>query len=126
MRNVFISFDVEDEGMINLLRHQAKDDRFPFEFRDYSVKDPFEEGWKDEVSNLISLSSVVIVAIGKHTHKRKAIDWEINEAYRQGKLVVGMRLHRDKRHKIPPAIDEDDEITNWDTDVIADILEDSE
>ena len=38
MRNVFISFDVDDEGMVNLLRHQAKNDRFPFEFRDYSVK----------------------------------------------------------------------------------------
>ena len=105
MRNVFISFDVDDEGMVNLLRHQAKDERFPFRFRDYSVKDPFEEGWKDEVSNLISLSSAVIVAIGKHTHKSKAVSWEIKEAYRQDKMVVGIRLHRDKRHKIPSAMD---------------------
>ncbi len=125
-RNVFISFDVDDEGMVNLLRHQAKDERFPFEFRDYSVKDPFEREWKGEVRNLISLSSAVIVAIGKHTHRSKAVNWEIDEAYRQGKIVVGMRLHRYKKHKIPPAMDEDDEITNWDTDVIADILEDFE
>ena len=126
MRNVFISFDVDDEGMVNLLRHQAKDERFPFRFRDYSVKDPFEEGWKDEVSNLISLSSAVIVAIGKHTHKSKAVNWEIKEAYRQDKMVVGIRLHRGKRHKIPSAMDEDDEITYWNTDEIADILEDYE
>ena len=38
-RNVFISFDVDDKKMINLIRHQAKDDRFPFKFRDYSVKE---------------------------------------------------------------------------------------
>ena len=93
-RNVFISFDVDDEGMVNLLRHQAKDERFPFEFRDYSVKDPFEREWKGEVRNLISLSSAVIVAIGKHTHRSKAVNCEIDEAYRQGKIVVGMRLHR--------------------------------
>ena len=37
-RNVFISFDMDDERMINLLRSQAKDERFPFAFRDYSVK----------------------------------------------------------------------------------------
>ena len=112
--------------MINLLRHQAKNERFPFEFRDYSVKEPFERGWKDEVRNLISLSSAVIVAIGKHTHKSKAVNWEIGQAYKQDKQVVGILLHRNKRHKIPLAMDDDDEITYWDTDVIADILEDYE
>ena len=72
-------------GMINLLRSQAKDYRFPFEFRDYSVKVPFESGWKDEVRNLISLSSAAIVAIGRNTHRSRAVNWEIREAYRQGK-----------------------------------------
>ncbi len=124
MRNVFISFDIDDERMVNLLRAQAKDERFPFEFRDYSVKEPFEYGWKEEVSNLIHLSSAVIVAIGKHTRKRKAVNWEIDEAHEQDKLVIGVILHRQKNHKIPPAMDELDEITYWNTDDIADLLED--
>lgn len=123
MRNVFISFDVDDEGMVNLLREQAKDDRFPFEFRDYSVKEPFEEDWKDEVSNLISLSSAVIVAIGKNTYKRKAVNWEIREAHRQDKMVIGVRLHRNKAHHIPKAMYDEDEITYWDTYKIAEMLE---
>ena len=122
MRNVFISFDVDDEHMVNLLRSQAKDERFPFAFRDYSVKEPFERGWKDEVSNLIYLSSAVIVAIGKNTHRSKAVNWEIDEAHEQDKQVVGIRLHRNRRCKIPPVMDEYDEITDWDTDEIADIL----
>ena len=126
MRNVFISFDVDDEGMVNLLRHQAKNDRFPFEFRDYSVKDPFEEGWKDEVSNLISLSSAAIVAIGENTHESKAVNWEIDEAHYQGKMVIGILLHRDEEHEIPPAMYEDDDITYWDTAEIARLLEDFE
>ena len=124
MRNVFISFDVADKHMVNLLRIQAKDDRFPFKFRDYSVKEPFEYGWKRGVKNLIDLSSAVIVAIGRYTHKSNAVNWEINEAYRQNKFVLGVRLHRNKRHRIPPAMDEDDEIIYWNTDEIADILED--
>ena len=123
MRNVFISFDVEDEGMVNLLRHQAKNDRFPFEFRDYSVKDPFEWRWKDEVSNLISLSSAVIVAIGENTHESEAVNWEIDEAHEQGKMVIGILLHRDEEHEIPPAMDEDDYLTCWDTAEIARLLE---
>ena len=71
--------------MVNLLRIQAKNERFPFVFRDYSVKEPFEYGWKYKVLNLISLSSAVIVAIGQNTHKSRAVDWEINEAHSQCK-----------------------------------------
>ena len=123
MRNVFISFDVDDEFMVNLLRSQAKDDRFPFEFRDYSVKEPFEYGWKDEVRNLISMSSAVIVAIGRNTYESRAVNWEIDEAHRQNKKVIGIQLHRDEEIWIPHAIREYDTITYWNTDEIADILE---
>ena len=122
MRNVFISFDVDDESMIDLLRMQAKNNKFPFEFRDYSVKDPFEYGWKEEVRGLIHLSSAVIVAIGKNTHKSDAVNWEIGEAHRQGKKVIGIRLHRKKKHKIPYTMNEYDKITYWDTYKIAHIL----
>jgi len=122
MRNVFISFDVDDEGMINLLRSQARSKRFPFVFRDYSVKEPFEYYWKSRVRNLIHQSSAVIVAIGRNTYKRRAVNWEIDEAHRQSKEVIGVRLHRNKRHNIPYAMDEYDKITYWNTYKIAHIL----
>ena len=123
LRNVFISFDADDEGMVNLLRYQAKSSRFPFEFRDYSVKEPFEYGWEEEVENLISLSSAVIVAIGRNTHRSRAVNWEIDEAHRQGKLVIGVLLHRDPYLYAPPAMNPTDPIGSWDTDEIADMLE---
>ena len=41
MKNVFISFDMDDTHMIDLLRMQAKNSRFLFEFRDYSVKENY-------------------------------------------------------------------------------------
>ena len=109
--------------MIKLLRRQAKSKRFPFKFRDYSVKEPFERGWKREVRNLISLSSAVIVAIGRKTHKSKAVNWEINEAYKQGKMIIGVQLHRNSRLRVPPAMDASDPIIPWNTDEIADMLE---
>ncbi|MCY4491721.1 MAG: TIR domain-containing protein [Thaumarchaeota archaeon] len=122
MRNIFISFDVDDEDMIDLLRMQAKNKKFPFMFRDYSVKEPFKYGWGGEVRGLIHQSSIVIVAIGKNTHKSDAVNWEIGEAHRQGKIVIGARLHRKKKHKIPYTMNEYDKITYWDTHYIADIL----
>ncbi|MCY4490827.1 MAG: TIR domain-containing protein [Thaumarchaeota archaeon] len=121
MRNVFISFDVDDVAMVNLLRIQAKRDRFQFVFRDYSVKEPFEYRWKREVKNLIYWSSAVIVAIGKNTYKSKAVNWEISEAHRQGKQVIGIRLHRYENHMIPYAMN-NDVITYWNTYDIANIL----
>ena len=80
-------------------------------------------GGKSQVKNLIRLSSAVIVAIGKNTHKSKAVKWEITEANKQYKKVIGIMLHRDKIHKIPCGSDEYDEITYWNTDEICDILE---
>lgn len=123
-RNVFISFDADDEGMVNLLRSQAKDERFPFTFRDYSVKEPFESAWKSKVRDRIDQTSAVFVAIGKDTHKSKAVDWEIREAHRQGKRVVGVRMHRDKNHAVPQAIREHgDKVINWDTKKMGDELD---
>jgi len=123
-RNVFISFDMDDVGMVTLLRNQAKDDRFPFEFRDYSVKEPFESKWKSNVRNRIELTSAVIIAIGENTHKSEAVDWEIREAHRQGKRVIGVRLQRDKNHTVPKAMQEHgDKIINWDTKKIGDMLD---
>ena len=124
MRNVFISFDINDKHMVNLLRSQAKDDRFPFRFRDYSVKEAFEYRWKLKVSNLISLSSAVIVAIGRYTYLSDAVDWEIKEAHKQKKQVIGIRLHRYSRHLIPHAIWKKDTVTVWNTRRIAKLLED--
>lgn len=123
-RNVFISFDVDDEGMVNLLRSQAKDDRFQFGFRDYSVKEPFDSAWKSKVRDRIDQTSAVIVAIGENTHKSKAVDWEIREAHRQGKLIIGMRLHSDKSHIVPQAMKEyGDKVIYWDTKTLGKMLE---
>ena len=123
-RNVFISFDVDDEGMVNLLRSQAKDDRFQFGFRDYSVKEPFDSAWKSKVRDRIDQTSAFIVAIGENTHTSKAVDWEIREAHRQRKLVIGMRLHRDKSHIVPQSMKEyGDKVIYWDTKTLGNMLE---
>lgn len=119
-RNVFISFDIEDEGMVRFLVHQAKDGRFPFTFRDYSVKEPFESRWKRRVSEKISQTSAVIVAIGRNTYKSRAVNWEIDEAYGQYKKIIGIRLHRYSNHILPRAIREYGiRVIKWNTRDIA-------
>lgn len=115
---VFISFHIEDENQVNLLRHQGKNSD-QLEFIDYSVKEPFDEKWKTQCTERIKRSSVVIVAIGENTHEREAVDWEIRKAHELGKPVIGMRLYSDQNHKIPPAMKEHgDRVVPWNLETI--------
>lgn len=115
---VFISFHVEDEAMINLLRDQGRNSE-KLEFIDYSVKEPFDEKWKTQCTERLKQSKVLVCAIGEDTYSREAVNWEINKAYELGKHVFGVRLHSDKNHRIPqPLMDRHAKILPWKLDAI--------
>ena len=120
-RNVFISFHTEDEMQVKLLRYQAKDDRFDFSFRDYSVQEPFTDKWKTRVKERIERSEYTLCLIGEETHSRKAVNWELEQSYTMGKKVIGVRIYRDANHKIPEPIKRNkSKVINWN---LGDIME---
>jgi hypothetical protein len=124
IRNVFISFHVDDEAQVNLLRSQAKDENFDLEFRDYSVKEPFDEQWKAQCRDRISQTSATIVMIGPETASRDAVNWEIEESYRQGKRVIGVRIYKDRNDPIPPAlVSHNAPVVEWKIDQIRKFLD---
>lgn len=109
---------MSDEAQVRLLAYQAKDDKFEFTFRDYSVKEPFDEDWEGKVREKMRLVSAVMVAIGAKTHKSSAVGREIRAAYDQDKTVLCVRLYRDRGDKVPPAIRAGTEVINWNADDI--------
>ncbi len=120
-RNVFISFHTVDEMQVKLLRYQAKDDRFDFAFRDYSVQEPFSDKWKTRVKERIKRSDYTICLIGEDTHSREAVNWELNQSYKMDKKVVGVRIYRDAKHKIPEPIKRNkSKVVDWN---LGDIME---
>jgi hypothetical protein len=122
-KNVFISFHVEDEQRVNLLRAQAKSDRFDIDFRDYSIKEPFDEKWKTNCRERIAQTSVTICFIGEKTATREAVIWELEESYRQGKKVIGVRIYRDENHQIPaPLLKNNAPIVEWTIEDISRLL----
>lgn len=122
-RNVFISFHTEDEAQVNLLRAQAKNEDFDMEFRDYSVKEPFDREWKRQCAKRVGQSSVTICFIGQETATREAVLWELKESYRQGKKVVGVRIHKGQNHPVPePLRRNGSPIVNWERDAIREYL----
>ncbi|MEK6982073.1 MAG: TIR domain-containing protein [Candidatus Micrarchaeota archaeon] len=113
---VFISFHIENESQVNLLRYQSKTSD-KLEFTDYSVKEPFDEAWKTQCTERIRQSSVVVVVIGEETHTREAVLWEIRKAHELGKPVIGMRIHSDKNHSVPePMLEHGDKVIPWNLD----------
>ena len=109
-RNVFISFAVEDENEINLLRGQAKNDNSDLEFSDRSLKEPFNsentEYIKRGIRERIKQASVTICYVTDNTAQSEWVDWEIRESIALGKGVIAMYKGDSPPSNLPKAITE--------------------
>ncbi len=99
-RNVFLSFAMEDQRLASAFRAQARSGRSDLEFRDYSVKEPFERAWKTNVERLIRRCSATICLVGTSTWSSDAVDWEIRKSDELGKKLLAVQLDPDVRR--PP------------------------
>ena len=78
MKRVFISFDFDnDEDLRNLLAGQVKNPDSPFEIVDYSIKEPIEKKWKEEVRSRIRAADLVIIICGENTDAAKGVAAEM-------------------------------------------------
>lgn len=67
----------------------------------------------------ISWASTVVVLIGKETHSRPWVNWEINKANEQGKRIVGIYARGGTEADIPKSLEKyGSAIVNWNTDSI--------
>ena len=129
-RNVFISFVMEDQDEVNLLRGQARNENSNLEFNDWSLTAPFDSSRADYIKQgireRISQSSVTLVYLSRNTAKSKWVDWEIRESVRLGKGVVAVYKGDDPPKVLPRAIAENAgkvKLTSWKQERIADAIE---
>lgn len=67
----------------------------------------------------LSWAGSVVVLIGKETHERKWVNWEIEEAYKQGKRIVGVYVRGGTNADIPKAFEKyGDSLVAWNSDSI--------
>ncbi len=72
----------------------------------------------------ISWASTVVVLIGKETHSRPWVDWEIRKAQELGKRIVGVYTRGGTEADVPEALnDYEDARVNWNSDSIIDAIE---
>jgi len=78
-KRVFISFDYDhDEDLRNLLAGQARNPDTPFEFSNWSVKEPMTGDWKDKVRSRIRNTDLTIVICGTQTHTASGVGVELS------------------------------------------------
>lgn len=74
----------------------------------------------------MSWAGSVIVLVGKETHSRPWVNWEIEQAHKQGKNIVGVyeRKLKDKV-EIPPALEKyrTSQVVGWDSEAIIGAIE---
>jgi hypothetical protein len=72
----------------------------------------------------ISWAGAVIVLIGKGTHSRPWVDWEIEQANKQGKRIVGVYTRGGTENDVPASFEEfGDALVAWNSDSIIDALD---
>ncbi|MEQ1869188.1 MAG: TIR domain-containing protein [Vicinamibacterales bacterium] len=75
----------------------------------------------------ISWAGTVVVLIGANTHTRPWVNWEIEEANRQGKRIVGVFIRGGTNADVPSALERHaSAMVGWNTDRIVDAIDGSE
>ena len=115
---VFISFKYEDRHAKELLKAQAKHKKIPLYITPTSPDRPFSSKWKTRMKKRIAQASALIVIIGKNTYKSKAVNWEIEQARKMGKKIIGVQIHKGKHHRLPPALRKSEELKRWKVETI--------
>lgn len=127
-RNVFLSFAYEDLNDVNLLRGQAKNENSNLDFKDWSIKKPFDskdaEYIKRGIRERIKQSSVTVVYVSDHAANSKWVNWEIRESISLGKGVVAMYKGASPPSTLPPAISENNvPVVKWNQQELSKAIE---
>lgn len=115
---VFVSFHNKDRHAKELLVAQAKNKNTNLEFSNQSVDKPFKAKWKTKAEDKIQKASATVVMVGKDTHKRKAVQWEIEKSREAGNKIIAVQIHKDKHHRLPSGIKKSEEI-RWNTSTLS-------
>jgi hypothetical protein len=128
-RHVFISHHhADDQGVTDLTSLLAKKG---YDIRNSSIRaKPANQARLDKglirkevlqrlLRMKISWAGTVVVLIGKETHSRPWVNWEIEQANKLGKRIVGVYEHGGAEAAKPPALEKyASSIVGWNSDSI--------
>ncbi len=92
-KRVFVSFDYDNDlALKTLLAGQAQNDYTPFEFADWSMKEPApQRSWESEAERRIKQCDLVLVIVGERTCRAPGVLKEVSIARENNIRVVQMK-----------------------------------
>jgi hypothetical protein len=78
---IFVAFAIEDEWQRDALKGQSLHTASPFEYIDMSVKEAYDENWKERVRTRIKRSDGVIALVSKNSLTSTGQKWEIRACH---------------------------------------------
>jgi hypothetical protein len=138
IKNVFISHHHKDDGDVDKLTKLLS--KNGYEIRNSSVRAKLanqrrlDQGLVSDavIKRLlrmkISWAGSVIVIVGKETHERPWVNWEIEQAHRQGKKIVGVyEFGLKDKVDLPSALEKygTSQVVSWDSEKIISAIEGS-
>ena len=120
-KRAFISFDFDhDKKLRDFMAAQAKNPNSPFEMADWSMKEAApQRNWEDEAEARIKRSEIVIVMVGRYTHRAAGVLKEVGMARRNGIPIVQIIGYRDTS---PTAVPNAGRLYKWDWENLKKIL----
>ncbi len=113
-KRAFISFDVDNNSREKiLLAGQAEYPDSPFEFKDYSIKEPLTGDWKKKVSNRMNNVDVVIFLCGTKTHTATGVAAEMTIVKELKKPYFLLAAYKDKNCTKPSTAASHDKVYAW-------------
>ena len=112
MKRAFISFDFdEDQVLKRFFAGQFKLPDSPFSAQDWSMKEAAPQAnWEREARNRISRSDIVIVLVGKKTHRAPGVLKEVALARELRKPIVQVIGYKDSK---PTAVQGGGRLIRW-------------
>lgn len=112
-KRAFVSFDFDSDKVLkDFIIGQAKLPDSPFEVADWSMKEAApERNWEREAEARIKRSDIVIVMVGKQTHRASGVLKEVAMARRNGVPIVQVIGYRDAS---PTAVPNAGRLYRWD------------
>ena len=96
-RNVFFSFDWNDNWAVNQIRNiesfNATNDKFQDHADIEKIKRSTDESIKKWINSQLERASVTCVLIGQGTSQSKWVKYEIDRSYAQDKGILGIFIH---------------------------------
>ena len=117
MKNIFISFAIEDKFARDHLVHQEEQARVPFSFADMSAREAWDNSWKTRCRERIKQCDGVVALLSPRTRLADGAKWEMQCAIEEGIPIMGVHIHKDNKGQIPSELD-GEKVIEWTWDGI--------